>query len=216
MRIIAGSLRSRTLQAPAGLATRPTSDRLRETLFNVLAPRFKETGGGAAFLDLYAGSGGVGIEALSRGAASVVFVERAPAALAVLRGNLVRLGLTAGFRIHAGSVGTVLRRMKPGAGASFDLVFLDPPYDAAEEYAATLGLLGGGAAGLLAPGALVIAEHRRKEKLEDTYGSFERTRLLEQGDAALSFYATGSATASQQGPKALPQTAPVYSRARMF
>jgi len=184
MRIIAGTHRSRTLQAPAGLATRPTSDRLRETLFNVLAPRIE----GAAFLDLYAGSGAVGIEALSRGAARVDFVERAPAALAVLRGNLAKLGLTAGFRIHEGSVGLVLRRMKPSAGTAFNLVFLDPPYDAAEEYAATLNMLGGSQAGLLAPAALLIAEHRKKERLEDKYGALERTRILEQGDAALSFY----------------------------
>jgi 16S rRNA (guanine966-N2)-methyltransferase len=190
MRIIAGTLRSRTLQAPPGLATRPTSDRLRETLFNVLAPRIQ----GSAFLDLYAGSGAVGIEALSRGAASVIFVERAPAALVVLRGNLAKLGLTAGFRIHAGSVGTVLRRMKPDAGATFDLVYLDPPYDAAEEYEATLRALGGGIAALLAPRALVIAEHRRKERLEDKYDMLQRTRLLEQGDAALSFYAANSGT----------------------
>ena len=184
MRIIAGTHRSRTLQAPAGLATRPTSDRLRETLFNVLAPRIE----GAAFLDLYAGSGAVGIEALSRGAARVDFVERAPAALAVLRGNLAKLGLTAGFRIHEGSVGPVLRRMKPSAGTAFNLVFLDPPYDAAEEYAATLNMLGGSQAGLLAPAALLIAEHRKKERPEDKYGALERTRILEQGDAALSFY----------------------------
>ncbi len=193
MRIIAGSLRSRTLEAPPGLATRPTSDRLRETLFNILAPRIQ----GAAFLDLYAGSGAVGIEALSRGAASVDFVERSPAALKVLRDNLERLGLTAGFRIHAVAVGTYLKRTrtasKPRDGAapktSFDLVFLDPPWDAAEEYAITLGLLGNSAACLLAPGALVIAEHRRKQRLEDLYGSRARTRLLEQGDASLSFYA---------------------------
>jgi len=190
MRIIAGTLRSRTLQAPPGLATRPTSDRLRETLFNVLAPRIQ----GSAFLDLYAGSGAVGIEALSRGAASVIFVERAPAALVVLRGNLAKLGLTAGFRIHAGSVGTVLRRMKPDAGATFDLVYLDPPYDAAEEYEATLRALGGGIAALLAPRALVIAEHRRKERLEDKYDMLQRTLLLEQGDAALSFYAANCGT----------------------
>jgi 16S rRNA (guanine(966)-N(2))-methyltransferase RsmD len=189
MRIIAGTHRSRTLQAPPGLATRPTSDRLRETLFNVLAPRI----GSAAFLDLYAGSGAVGIEALSRGAATVEFVERAPAALAVLRGNLAKLGLTAGFRIHGGSVGTVLRRMKPGAGSNFDIVFLDPPYDAAEEYAATLNLLGGSQSGLLAPGALIIAEHRKKERLEEKYGVLGRTRLLEQGDAALSFYSVSDA-----------------------
>jgi 16S rRNA (guanine(966)-N(2))-methyltransferase RsmD len=187
MRIIAGSYRSRTLEAPAGLATRPTSDRLRETLFNVLAPRIEN----AAFLDLYAGSGAVGIEALSRGAASVEFVERAEPALRVLRANLARLGLTSGFRIHAGSAGAVLRRMKPAE--AFDLVFLDPPYDAAEEYAATLGLLGSRLSGMLAAGAPVIAEHRKKERLEDRYGELVRTRLLEQGDAALSFYAAGPA-----------------------
>jgi 16S rRNA (guanine(966)-N(2))-methyltransferase RsmD len=193
MRIIAGEFRSRTLEAPAGLATRPTSDRLRETLFNVLAPRIR----GAVFLDLYAGSGAVGMEALSRGAASVDFVERAPAALKALRANLEKLGLTAGFRVHAISVGAWLRKFAKGAGAgsklgapaAFDLVFLDPPYDAGEEYAATLGLLGATTGGLLAAGALVIAEHRRKERLGERYGGLGRVRLLEQGDAALSFYA---------------------------
>jgi 16S rRNA (guanine(966)-N(2))-methyltransferase RsmD len=190
MRIIAGRFRSRPLQAPAGQATRPTSDRLRETLFNVLAPRIL----GAAFLDLYAGSGAAGIEALSRGAASAEFVERSPAALKVLRGNLARLGIGAEFRIHAGGVSAFLRRAaKAGAKPErYEVVFLDPPYDAAREYAATLGLLGGAAAGLLAPGAVVIAEHRRKERLDERYGSLTRTRLLEQGDAALSFYAAGA------------------------
>lgn len=189
MRVIAGTLRSRTLEAPAGLATRPSSDRLRETLFNVLAPRVA----GARFLDLYAGSGAVGIEALSRGAAEVVFVERAAPALKVLRANLGRLELTDGFRIVAGSVGGFLRKADPGA--RFDLVFLDPPYDAAGEYATVLGLLGGAAGGLLAEGALVIAEHRRKERLEEEYGGLQRTRLLQQGDAALSFYAAAETVA---------------------
>jgi 16S rRNA (guanine966-N2)-methyltransferase len=171
------------------MATRPTSDRLRETLFNVLAPRIE----GARFLDLYAGSGAVGIEALSRGAASVEFVERAAAALSVLRTNLARLGIDAGFRIHGVGVGAVLRKMKPAMSnpdAVFDVVYLDPPYDALEEYAATLGLLGGAAKRLLADGALVIAEHRKKERLEERYGELGRTRLLEQGDAALSFYSS--------------------------
>jgi 16S rRNA G966 N2-methylase RsmD len=189
---------------------------LRETLFNVLAPRID----GAAFLDLYAGSGAVGMEALSRGAAQVEFVERAPAALKILRGNLERLGIKAGFRIHAVAVGAFLRRMQAACvnagvveshpsrknnyaawvghpattGAKFDVVFIDPPWDAAEEYAATLGLLGGSAAGLLGEGALVIAEHRKKQRLEDRYGSLERARLLEQGDAALSFYAVAQAS----------------------
>ncbi len=185
MRIIAGKYRSRRLQAPPGEATRPTSDRLRETLFNVLAPRIE----GAAFLDLYAGSGAVGIEALSRGASSVVFVERAPSALKELRGNLASLNITAQFRIHPGSAAAFLRRVRESRPGAFNLVFLDPPYDAAEEYAATLELLGGPAAKLLAADALVIAEHRRKQRLEESYGSLERVRLLEQGDAALSFYA---------------------------
>jgi len=192
MRIIAGIFRSRVLLAPAGLATRPTSDRLRETLFNVLAPRIA----GAAFLDLYAGSGAVGIEALSRGAEQVTFVERAPAALKVLRENLDRLALAVGFRIHPGSVGSFLRKPRSGL-PGFDIVFLDPPYDAAEEYAATLGLLGGASAGLLAAGSVVIAEHRRKERLDEQHGGLIRTRLLEQGDAALSFYAAITAEKSQ-------------------
>jgi 16S rRNA (guanine(966)-N(2))-methyltransferase RsmD len=183
MRIIAGTFRSRPLQAPAGLATRPSSDRLRETLFNVLAPRIE----GAYFLDLYAGSGAVGLEALSRGAEHVVFVERAPAALRVLQANIARLRLTSGFSIQSGSVGAYLRRALTES-RQFDLVFLDPPYDAAHEYRTTLEMLGGATAELLAGDALVIAEHRRKERLEDGYGTLARTRLLEQGDAALSFY----------------------------
>lgn len=184
MRVIAGSLRRRILEAPRGMDTRPTSDRLRETLFNVLAPRIE----GTVFLDLYAGSGAVGIEALSRGAARVVFVERAQTALKVLRANLEKLGLSSGCRIEAGSVTDFLRRERAEEGAGFDVVFLDPPYDAAGEYEAVLGLLGGGSARLLQRDAVVIAEHRRKERLAESYGAFERTRLLEQGDAALSFY----------------------------
>lgn len=188
MRVIAGTFRSRPLAAPPGLNTRPTSDRLRETLFNVLAPRIQ----GAQFLDLYAGSGAVGIEALSRGAANVTFIERAAPALKVLRANLDRLSLTQGFRINSGSVGSYLRGPRSGA-AEFDIVFLDPPYDAVSEYAAVLNLLGGEASAFLAAGAVVIAEHRKKDKLETVYGSLERTRLLEQGDAALSFYSAKTA-----------------------
>lgn len=193
MRIIAGTFRSRALQAPAGLATRPTSDRLRETLFNVLAPRIA----GASFLDLYAGSGAVGIEALSRGAAKVTFVERAAPALKVLRANLTGLGLAEGFRMHSGSAASFLHGPRTGA-VEFDLVFLDPPYDAAEEYKTVLELLGGAAAGFLTAGALVIAEHRRKVKLELRYAALERKRLLEQGDAALSFYAATAAATQNE------------------
>jgi 16S rRNA (guanine966-N2)-methyltransferase len=171
--------------APAGMATRPTSDRLRETLFNVLAPRIE----GARFLDLYAGSGAVGIEAASRGAERVVLVERAEAALKILRSNLENLGLRGGVRVESVGVAAFLKKVRPESAAfSFDVVFMDPPYEAQEEYALALGLLGGEASRLLAQDAVVIAEHRRKEKLEERYGVLDRTRVLEQGDAALSFY----------------------------
>ena len=193
MRIIAGRYRSRSLEAPQGVTTRPTSDRLRETLFNVLAPRIE----GARLLDLYAGSGAVGMEALSRGAGEVVFVERAQPALKVLRANLERLGIAAGRSIESSSVAAYLRRAageERRQAERFDVVFLDPPWDAAEEYAATLGVLGRNVERLLAAGVVVIAEHRRKQKLEDKYGEMGRTRLLEQGDAALSFYAVSGAS----------------------
>ena len=208
MRIIAGTLRSRSLRAPSGADTRPTSDRLRETLFNVLAPRVND----AAFLDLYAGSGAVGIEALSRGARSAEFVDESRDAIAVLGANLAQLGIGNQARIHPGSVANWLRRAAAGSGSGlarpaaksigetaesksfgevrevFDLVFLDPPWDAAKEYEVALHLLGGFARCLLAPGALVVVEHRRKQALGAYYEALERTRLLEQGDAALSFY----------------------------
>ena len=185
MRVIAGTLRRRTLDAPAGLKTRPTSDRLRETLFNILAPRIE----GARFLDLYAGSGAVGIEAVSRRAAKVVLVERAEPALKVLRENLEKLGLRGAVRVEGVSVGAFLRRVRSQTAPLLcDIVFLDPPYEAVDEYATALDLLSGDAAGMLAEEAVVIAEHRRKEKLEDAYGVLRRTRLSEQGDAALSFY----------------------------
>jgi len=190
MRVIAGTFRSRPLLAPAGMDTRPTADRLRETLFNVLTNGAVDRVAGAAFLDLYAGSGAVGIEALSRGAASVTFVEQGAAALAVLKKNLDNLGIRgAAVKTEKRSVARFLRgameKAEPGA---FGVVFLDPPYELAAEYESTLGLLGGECASLLAPGALVVAEHRRKDSLAEGYGVLRRVRLLEQGDAALSFY----------------------------
>jgi 16S rRNA (guanine(966)-N(2))-methyltransferase RsmD len=184
MRVIAGIFRSRTLAAPRGLDTRPTSDRLRETIFNVLAPRIE----GAVFLDLYAGSGASGIEALSRGAKQAVFVEKAAPAIAAIRTNLKALDIRSGYQLEAHSVLRSLKRFEEQEQL-FDIVFLDPPYDDAGEYTLSLGLLGNSAA-ILAPDAVVIAEHRRKQPLEETYGRLRRYRLLEQGDAALSFYST--------------------------
>ncbi|MFZ0270372.1 MAG: 16S rRNA (guanine(966)-N(2))-methyltransferase RsmD [Acidobacteriaceae bacterium] len=187
MRVIAGQYRSRVLQAPRGLDTRPTSDRLRETLFNVLAPRIED----AAFLDLYAGSGAVGIEALSRGAREATFVEQAPPALRAIRANLASLGIREHYALEARSVSAALRRLAE-VRRQGDLVFLDPPYAQADEYGLALGLLGGECHDVLAPGALVIAEHEKRRDLDERYGALMRYRVLKQGDAALSFYRADS------------------------
>ena len=187
MRVIAGEYRSRVLQAPRGLDTRPTSDRLREALFNVLAPRIA----GAVFVDLYAGTGAVGIEALSRGAREAIFVEQAEAALRAIRANLAGLGIRGGYALEARAVGAGLRRLLE-AGRTADIVFLDPPYQGEKEYAATLGLLGGECVGLLSEGAVVVAEHEKRRDLAARCGRLVRSRVLKQGDAALSFYGVDS------------------------
>ena len=197
MRVIAGTYRSRRLIAPRGLATRPTSDRLRETLFNVLAARIE----GAVFADLYAGSGAVGIEALSRGASLVYFVDHAAPAIEAIRGNLASLAIRSGFHIECSSVSAALRRLSimgsqtmgsqgPRPQGPCTIVFLDPPYPAAGDYASTLDVLGRQAASLLTAGGIVIAEHSRKmpPPLAESYGPLRRYRVLEQGDAGLSFY----------------------------
>ena len=184
MRVIGGQFRSRRLVAPPGTGTRPTSDRLRETLFNVLGERVRD----ARFADVYAGAGAVGIEALSRGAASCLFVERAPAAAAAIRKNLTSLGLDRNGTVDARPAARALRDAAEG-GRPFDVVFLDPPYEAVREYADTLNFLADHSEALLAFGAVVVAEHARRSPPGERYRALERTRLLEQGDAALSFYA---------------------------
>jgi 16S rRNA (guanine966-N2)-methyltransferase len=187
MRVIAGTYRSRRLIAPRGLATRPTSDRLRETLFNILAARIE----GANFADLYAGSGAVGIEALSRGASLVYFADRAAPAVSVIRRNLAALEIRSGFQIESGSVSATLRRLAE-AQRRCDIIFLDPPYAADDEYDHTLAGIGQHADSLLTPGGIVVAEHSRKmtQPLKEDYGPLRRYRMLEQGDAGLSFYQT--------------------------
>lgn len=183
MRVIAGQFRSRPLAAPRGRDTRPTSDRLRETLFNVLAPRME----GAIFLDLYAGSGAVGIEALSRGAKEAIFVENAETALRAIRANLASLGIRGGYSLEARSAATALKRLA-ASGKVVDVVFLDPPYGEIAEYELALGMLGGECRDVLVPDALVIAEHLKKLDLAERYGVLERFRVLKQGDSGLSFF----------------------------
>jgi 16S rRNA (guanine966-N2)-methyltransferase len=185
MRVIAGTYRSRQLAAPRGLETRPTSDRLRETLFNILSSRLD----GCRFVDLYAGTGAVGIEALSRGASYVWFAENADPALASLRANLAALKISSSFTVEPRGVGAMLQRLGK-LGQRIDIVYLDPPYEAEAEYAGTLNFLGSARGReVLAADALVIAEHSSKAKLAMRYGALEHTRMLKQGDAALSFFA---------------------------
>lgn len=188
MRVIAGTYRSRPLAAPRGMETRPTSDRLRETLFNILAPRVK----GSRFVDFYAGSGAVGIEALSRGAEHVWFIENAATAVKVIRANLASLKINDGYTVEANTAIAALERMSR-QGEALDIVFLDPPYEAEAEYSRALEFLGSArGSAMLAPDALVIAEHRNKSSLADQYGALQRTRVVKQGDAALSFFAVGN------------------------
>jgi len=171
------------LQAPRGEATRPTSDRLRETLFNVLGPRVE----GSRFVDLYAGSGAVGIEAISRGADFVWFAESAKPAVRAVRDNLSALKIAGGFALEDRSVARLLNSLVEKQRA-VEIVFLDPPYEAAEEYEETLKFLAHNHATILGDGAIVVAEHAKKRPLEARYSVLERYRVLEQGDAALSFY----------------------------
>jgi len=195
MRVIAGIYRSRQLVAPRGTGTRPTSDRLRETLFNILALRLN----GCRFADLYAGTGAVGIEALSRGAAHVWFAEKSAPALTAIRTNLKALKIEQNFTIEERGTAALLERLANSAQTpaettrstpSLDIVYLDPPWEADAEYTAILHLLGSARGRpTLAPDALVIAEHSSKTPLAPRFGDLIQTRTLKQGDAALTFYA---------------------------
>ena len=187
MRIIAGKYRSRILKSLKGLALRPTSDRLRETLFNILGPAIE----GSRFLDVFAGTGAVGIEALSRGAAHVTFLENHAPAAKLIRQNLDSLNITSGYTILASDALTALQKLAahhtPSAPC-FDFVFVDPPYATHVDYARTLEFLSSSSANFLAPDALVIFEHHHKFQLPQQFDRLRRARVLKQGDAALSFF----------------------------
>ena len=182
MRIIAGRYRGRKLKSPPSPQTRPTSDRLRETLFNILAPQID----GARFLDLCAGSGAVGIEALSRGAAHVMFVDRSRRMCALIEKNLYTLGVEDEVEVVLAEASEFLRRYAEKQALVFDIVFFDPPY--ATDYESVLKYFDEHAARLLAENSLVIVEHHKKRNLKEDFGRIHRYRTLKQGDSILSFY----------------------------
>jgi 16S rRNA (guanine966-N2)-methyltransferase len=187
MRVIGGEFRSRVLKSVPGLEVRPTPDRLREALFNILSngSLSGKNGAvikGAVFADVYAGTGAVGIEALSRGAARAIFVEQSRHAVGVLRENLKSLGLEGRSQIRPGRASAILAQIEA------DIFFIDPPYELEIEYQRSLSIIGERGAGLVP--VLVIVQHSKRLELAESYGRLTRTRVLKQGDNSLSFYVT--------------------------
>lgn len=181
MRVIAGTLKGRRLKAPTWEGLRPTSDKLRETLFNILAPRIA----GARFLDGYAGTGAVGIEALSRGAKTVTFVESDRRAEHLIAENLAHCGVEEGYAIIRATVARAIDQLDAAAFGPyelFDIVWLDPPYDEAA------GAVIAAAQKLIAPGGLLVLEHARRRPAPETADRLRRVRQVTSGDSSLSFY----------------------------
>jgi 16S rRNA (guanine(966)-N(2))-methyltransferase RsmD len=183
--VIAGKFRSRPLQSLRGLDLRPTADRLRETLFNVLAAGSMSIFEGKVWLDLCAGTGAVGIEALSRGAAQVYVVESSTAAAGLIRRNLASLEVGTGFEILTDDVVRALRQLE-AKKVTADFIFLDPPYRLEKIYGQVLQLLS--QSSLLRPETVVVTEHDKRFDPGDSFAPLLRYRKLEQGDAVLSFY----------------------------
>jgi 16S rRNA (guanine966-N2)-methyltransferase len=190
MRVIAGKYRGRTLKSPADLRTRPTSDRLRETIFNVIAPRIDD---GTRFLDLCAGTGAIGIEALSRGAEFATFVDKSRKSCALIETNLDLLGVPeAETEVVASEAKDFLSRankklQEENSGEQgWDIIYFDPPYS--EEYKPILDIIGWENARILREDGVVIAEHHHKNELPDAVQRLRRWRILKQGDSCLSFY----------------------------
>ena len=177
MRVIAGRFKGRRLKAPTWDGLRPTSDKLRETLFNILAPRIE----GARVLDGYAGTGAVGIEAISRGAAHVTFVEKHDRAARLIASNLQECGIEGGYTIRCAEVGAELDAH--AAAATFDLILLDPPYDID-----TVGLILDAAARHLAGNGLIVLERATRREPPES-GALRRIRDVKSGDSTLSFFA---------------------------
>lgn len=184
MRVIAGKYRSRPLKSLPGLDLRPTADRLRETLFNVLTPGNPDALQGTVWIDIFAGTGAVGIEAFSRGASAAYFIESAPAAAELIRKNLHSLGIESGFEVLKMDAARALRSLE-ARGLVPGYVFLDPPYQMEKAYRQTLEFLA--ASRLVSAETIVIAEHQKRFDPGEAV-PLRRFRTLQQGDAALSFY----------------------------
>jgi 16S rRNA (guanine966-N2)-methyltransferase len=193
MRVIAGIYRSRILKSLKGLALRPTSDRLRETLFNVLGSGIQDS----RFLDVFAGTGAVGIEALSRGADYVSFIEYHAPSAALIRKNLSTLKVHSGVTIICADairgIETLEAKVKAGDPA-YDYIFIDPPYAATADYSRVLQKVG--VSIVLNHRGIIIVEHRKTFDLPESFGTLKCVRLLRQGDAALSFYRRDDAVQS--------------------
>jgi 16S rRNA (guanine966-N2)-methyltransferase len=183
MRIISGTYRGRVLKSPSGNKTRPTSDRLRETLFNVLQTKIDSE---TRFLDLCAGTGAIGIEALSRGARQATFVDKSRRACGLIEENLDLLEVPEDqTEVFQNSAEEYLRRLD-GNSKSWDIVFYDPPYE--DDYMNVIRLIADEETKLLKPDGVFIAEHHAKNILPDAVGELRRWRILKQGETNLSFY----------------------------
>jgi 16S rRNA (guanine966-N2)-methyltransferase len=179
MRVIAGSLKGRRLDSPSWEGVRPTSDKLRETLFNVVAQQVAD----ARVLDAYAGTGAIGIEALSRGAAHVTFIDRDPRSLKLIEQNLQRCGVSDRYVIIRARLGDTPPPLLSQPTGSFDLAVLDPPYDEPDLAAAVAAV-----EPLMSSRGLLVLEHARRRAGPESVGRLSRRRVLNSGDSALTFY----------------------------
>jgi 16S rRNA (guanine966-N2)-methyltransferase len=186
MRVIAGQFRSRKLKGPGALRLRPTGDRLRETIFNILGPEIEDS----LFVDVYAGTGAMGIEAFSRGAREVAWIESDPKAAELIEQNLESLGIRANADLIRADAVAGLKRLA-ARHAMADFIFIDPPYEKTEEHERVLDYLD--SAHLIAPRGCVLVEHFWKSALPERFDRLERFRLVEQGDASVSLYRLAAA-----------------------
>lgn len=180
MKVIGGAARGRKLRVPKGLAVRPTAARVKESLFNILPHDFS----GIRLLDLFAGSGNVSIEALSRGAVEAVLVDESARSAAAIRANLARLELNRRAQVWIAPVARSLRKLDK-AGEKFDLIFLDPPYDKGW-VSTTMEVIG--RSSLLNPAGIVIVEHSGREAIKPSYGVLMLNDRRRYGDTLLSFF----------------------------